>query len=366
MTKLAGYTLPFNSSGAPVAKGRATILNTANRFEPLHLELDPVEPDDPATKQSPANTQYFIDNSRSVLSANNSPDIDFRFSINPYRGCEHGCIYCFARPTHEYLGFSAGLDFETKIIIKSELPELLADTLRKKSWKPQPIALSGNTDCYQPIERKFQITRRCLETFLEFRNPVTIITKNHLVVRDLDLLKELAALNLVNVTLSITSLQRDLINFMEPRTSRPEQRLSTIEKLATNNIPVGVNISPLIPGLNDHETPEIMNEVTKRGGKWAEFKMLRLPGMVAPLFLDWLHRTLPDQAEKILHQIQKVRRGRINDPHFGSRMTGDGELAKVTSTLFLIARRKHGIANNEPQLTTHHFRATPTNQLDLF
>ena len=267
MTDIAGYNLPFDSRGAPAHRGRATVLNTANRFEPLHVELDPVEPDSEEAERPAARTRYFVDSSRSALSANDSPD--------------HGCIYCYARPSHEYLGFSAGLDFETKILVKENLPGLLAAEFRRKSWQPQTVALSGNTDCYQPVERKLGITRRCLQTFLEFRNPVTIITKNHLVTRDLDLLVELAALDLVHVTLSITSLRPELTNIMEPRTSRPQRRLRAIEELVSAGVPVGVNVAPLIPGLTDHEAPEILKEVAACGGRWAGFQIVRLPGAVA-------------------------------------------------------------------------------------
>ena len=348
MTEVAGHNLPFDSSGAPANRGRAAVLNTANRFEPLHVELDPVEPDSEEAARPAARTRYFVDSSRSALAENDSPDLGFRFSINPYRGCEHGCIYCYARPSHEYLGFSAGLDFETKILVKPNLPELLAAGFRRNSWQPQTVALSGNTDCYQPVERRLEITRRCLETFLEFRNPVTIITKNHLVTRDLDVLVELAALDLVHVTLSITSLRPELTNIMEPRTSRPQRRLRAIEQLAAAGVPAGVNVAPLIPGLTDHEAPEILKEVAARGGRWAGFQIVRLPGAVAPLFLDWLKRNLPDRAEKVARRIEKIRGGRISDSRFGTRFSGEGELADMTRSLFEIARRKHGLDGKRP------------------
>ena len=366
MSDTAAHLPPLNSAGAPAARGRAAVVNTANRFEPLHLELDPVEPGSEDAERPSPRTQFFIDSSRSALAANDSPDVGFRFGINPYRGCEHGCIYCYARPTHEYLGFSAGLDFETRILIKPELPSLLASGLRKKSWQPQVVALSGNTDCYQPIERKLEITRRCLEVFLEFRNPVTIITKNHLVTRDLDLLRELAALDLVHVTLSVTSLRPELTAIMEPRTSRPERRLGAIERLADSGIPVGVNVAPVIPGLTDSEIPAILKSAAARGARRASFQIVRLPGAVTPLFLDWLRRELPECADKVVSRLHKMRGGELSDSRFGSRMSGQGELAELTASLFAIAARKYGLDQNEHELTTRHFRAGAPHQLELF
>ena len=355
----------FHPNAAVVSpiKGRATGLNTPNRFEPLHLELDPTETDDGEQPRTP--TQLFIDSSRSALSENDSPDLGFRYSINPYRGCEHGCIYCYARPTHEYLGFSAGLDFETKIIVKQDVSELLEQTFRKKSWRPEIVALSGNTDCYQPVERKLELTRKCLEVFLEFRNPVTIITKNHLVTRDLDILGELASLDLVNVTISITSLRPELTNLMEPRTSRPKRRLQAVEMLAQSGVPVGVNVAPLIPGLNDEEVPAILEAVADCGGQWANYIMVRLPGAVKTLFQDWLQRNFPDRASKILNRIKAVRGGSLSDPRFGSRMRGEGDLAILIEEFFEVSRRKFGIPRLGHDLSTAHFRRTGRDQLEL-
>ena len=349
----------------PPPRGRASGLNTPNRFEPLHLEPDPVEPDTEDSHR-PTPTQFFIDSSRTILAENNSPDVGFRFSINPYRGCEHGCIYCYARPSHEYLGFSAGLDFETRILVKEDAPELLAHAFRKKSWHPQVVAMSGNTDCYQPVERRLKITRRCLEVFLQFRNPVTIITKNHLVTRDIDLLTELASLHLVHVTLSITSLRRELTAAMEPRTSRPDQRLKAIECLARNGVPVGVNVAPLIPGLNDEEVPAILEAAAERGADSANYLMVRLPGAVRPLFIDWLQRQLPDRAGKIINRLKSVRNGRLDDRHFGTRMRGEGEMADLVANLFHLAQRKYGLHGHDRSLTAEHFRRAGDGQLELF
>lgn len=354
-------------------KGRAASRNTPNRFEPIHLELDPVKPDagEPDTgepepiqpRKTP--THFFVDSTRSILAENDSPDVGFRFSLNPYRGCEHGCIYCYARPTHEYLGFSAGLDFETKILVKQDAPELLEQAFRKKTWQPQVVALSGNTDCYQPAERRLEITRCCLEVFLEFRNPVTIITKNHLVTRDTDILQELATLDLVNVIMSITSLRPELTNLMEPRTSRPKGRLHAVETLAHAGIPVGVNVAPLIPGLNDEEIPAILEAVANCGGLWANYIMVRLPGPVRTLFQDWLERHFPDRAAKVLNRIRTVRSGELSDPRFGSRMRGEGDFAQLIEEFFEISRRKCGFPKTGRSLVTDHFRRSGRDQLQL-
>ncbi|HJP30452.1 MAG: PA0069 family radical SAM protein [Candidatus Latescibacteria bacterium] len=349
----------------PAKKGRASAFNTPNRFEQLHLEPDPLELDDEDYKAN-VPTQYLVDSSKSILAENSSPDIDFRYSLNPYRGCEHGCAYCFARPTHEYLGFSAGLDFETRILVKENAPELLRQTFRKKSWTPQVVALSGNTDCYQPVERRLEITRRCLEVFLEFRNPVTIITKNALVTRDLDILRELAALDLVHVTLSVTSLKRPLTAVMEPRTSRPEKRLAAIADLHEAGVPVGVMVAPLIPGLNDEEMPNILEAAAGKGAQWAGYIMVRLPGAVKPLFIDWVQRNMPDRAGKIVSRLQAVRDGELSDPRFGSRLRGEGELADVIASFFHLSRRRQHLENQISALATDLFRRSGHHQLSLF
>lgn len=321
-------------------------------------------------ERSRVKTQYFVDSSRSVLSENDSPDVGFRFILNPYRGCEHGCIYCYARPTHEYLGVSAGLDFETKILVKEDAPQLLEQAFRKPGWQPQTAALSGNTDCYQPLERHLELTRKCLEVFLQFRNPVTIITKNHLVTRDADLLQELARLDLVHVTLSVTSLRPELTSILEPRNSRPKLRLKAIDTLASKGIPVGVNVAPLIPGLNDEEIPAILKACSSRGAQWANYIMVRLPGQVRPLFIDWLERNIPDRASKVISRIRQVRDGNLSDPRFGSRMRGNGQLAEMVEEFFDISRRRHGFAESLSQplsqpLSTHHFHRAAKDQLEL-
>jgi len=336
-------------------QGRGAPFNPPNRFEPLALELDAATFEDgevPVVK-----TQYFIDTTRDVLSKNDSPDIPFTFGLNPYRGCEHGCVYCYARPTHEYLGFSAGLDFESKIIVKPNAPELLAQTFRSGRWRPQVVALSGNTDCYQPAERILRLTRRCLEVFLQYRNPVGMITKSALVIRDIDLLQQLAALHLVSVTLSVTTLNKNLAGKLEPRASAPARRLAAIEKLAAAGVPVSVNAAPIIPGLNDYEIPAILRAAARAGATHAGHILLRLPHTVKDLFHAWLQVHFPDRLAKVMHAVMDARGGRLNDPRFGSRMRGEGKRVDAIGRLFRIACEKYGLNQTEwPELTTAHFR----------
>src|SRR5262245_2076623 len=254
--------------------------------------------------------EYLSDASRSIVSENDSPDVPFRYSVNPYRGCAHGCAYCYARNTHEYLGFNAGLDFETRIVVKRDAPDLLRQFLSRNSWKPEPITFSGVTDCYQPAEREFRLTRKCLETVLECRQPVSIITKNALVLRDLDVLCELARWNLVYVFLSITSLDPELARTMEPRTSTPSARLRAVQELAAANVPVGVMLAPIIPGLNDSEIPSMLEAAKNAGAKSAGYVFLRLPLAVEPVFLEWLRRTQPLKAERVERRLRQSRHGK--------------------------------------------------------
>jgi len=346
---------------AEVKKGRGAGFNPANRFEPMRLELlEDFSDDKPAVT-----TQFFIDSTREIMARNDSPDVPFTYSINPYRGCEHGCIYCYARPTHEYLGFSAGLDFESKILVKPEAPRLLEEAFLRKSWQPQVIALSGNTDAYQPIERELQLTRRCLEVFLKYRNPVGMITKNHLITRDLDILRQLAQLDLVNVHISITTLDPGLARIMEPRASAPARRLEAVELLAANRIPVGVNAAPLIPGLTDEELPSILRESAARGARSAAYILVRLPGAVEPLFLDWLQRELPERAPKVLGRLRDLRHGKLSDSRFGSRMRGEGKLAESIRALFNLSCKKYGLNQSRFELSTRHFTRGGPAQLRL-
>lgn len=346
-------------------KGRAASFNTPNRFEKTRPE--PLDIDIPYNEEvPPLPTTFFNDTSKSILAKNDSPDLPFTFSINPYRGCEHGCIYCYARPSHEYLGFSAGLDFETKIMVKMNAPELLEAAFRKRSWKPQMVAFSGNTDCYQPVERKLQLTRKCLEVFLKYRNPVGLITKNALVVRDIDILQEMAQLNLIHVMLSITTLDAELARKMEPRTSSPLNRLDAIERLARSGVMVGVNVAPIIPGLTDEEIPAILKAAVDHGAQSAGYVLVRLPGAVESLFLDWVRRTFPDRAGKIINRIKDTRKGAMSDARFGSRMSGEGSIAEVINTLFKVNARKYNLHKRWEGLSTEHFRRNISSQVEMF
>ena len=344
-------------------RGRGAGGNPPNRFEPIHYEPDP-ECDD----GEPPRTRLFRDPSRSIIAYNESPDVGFDASINPYRGCEHGCIYCYARPTHEYLGFSAGLDFETRILVKEDAPELLRRELSSLRWRPQVVALSGNTDPYQPAERRLRVTRGCLQVFAEFRNPVAVVTKSELVVRDADLLRELARFDAAAVALSITTIDAELARDMEPRASLPARRLAAIETLARAGVPAGVIVAPVIPGLNDHEIPAIITAAAAAGATFAGYIVLRLPHAVAPLFEEWLERRRPERKAKVLNRIRAVRSGRLNDPRFGTRMKGEGPFADEIAQLFRLACRRAGVAQTRPMLSTAAFRrpgpAAP--QLDLF
>jgi len=354
------------SAGAP--QGRGTGAQPANRFDRLHVDVEPdVDPDaavDEDGRDRTVRTEFFRDHSRTVISTNDSPDIPFSASLNPYRGCEHGCIYCYARPTHEFLGLSAGLDFETRIFVKEDAPELLRAALSASSWQPTVMALSGVTDCYQPVERTLKLTRRCLEVLAEFRNPVGVVTKNTLVARDADVLGELASDRCANVALSITTLDEPLRRALEPRTSTADLRLEAIARLNAAGVPAGVMIAPVIPGLNDHEIPAILARAAQAGARFAGFTMLRLPYAVKDLFDDWLARHVPDRRAHVLSRINDVRGGKVNDPRFGSRMTGEGPHAELIATLFRTARARAGIPSSGPKLRVDAFRRK--GQLDLF
>ncbi len=348
----------------PVRQGRGARINPPNRFEPLRIEEDPAALDEEELRQTP--TTYYVDATKTLLSRNDSPDIGFTYSLNPYRGCEHGCVYCYARPSHEYLGFSAGLDFETRILVKERAPELLAETFQKKSWEPQVVALSGNTDPYQPLERRLALTRGCLEVFLRHRNPVGIITKNYLVTRDLDLLEEMARYNLVHVVLSITTLRDDLVTTMEPRTSRPARRFKAIEMLAARGVPVSVNVAPIVPGLTDEEMPAILKEAASRGASGAGYTILRLPGAVEDIFTDWARREFPDRANKIIRRLALMRGGELTDNRFGKRMRGEGDWAELIARLFRMERKRWGLNAPRNALSTRHFRRLAHGQRSLF
>jgi DNA repair photolyase len=334
-----------------------------NRFEDREAVRDEEYDDseDPLPR-----TEFLADDSRTIIAYNDSPDLGFNASLNPYRGCEHGCVYCYARPTHEYLGFSQGLDFETKIMVKHAAPELLRRELAAKKWQPQTIAMSGVTDCYQPIERRLKLTRRCLEVLAECRNPVGIVTKNSLVVRDLDLLQELAAHQAVAVFISLTTLEPELRRVLESRTSPPVARLRTIEKLTAAGIPVGVMTAPIIPAINDHEIPKLIAAAASAGARYAAYVAVRLPYANKDLFEGWLDEHFPDRKEKVLNQIKSLRDGKLNSSEFGQRMKGTGRLAAQIEDMFHIACRKAGIGRERLKLSTASFRRPPGSQLELF
>lgn len=344
-------------------RGRGASDNPANRFEGRYTDYDL----DEETGEKPSqDTKLIRDDTKQILSENDSPDIPFTYGLNPYRGCEHGCIYCYARPTHEFLGFSAGLDFESRIMVKYDAAKKLRSKFASKSWKPESITLSGVTDPYQPIERELKITRDCLKVFVEARNPVGIITKNYLVTRDLDLLEELSNYNAVHVTLSITTLDRDLARVMEPRTSQPPRRLKAIRELADKGISVGVNVAPIIPGLTDHEVADILEAARDAGATQAGYTIVRLPHGVKDLFQDWLEQHFPDRKEKVLNRIKNIRGGKLNESEFGQRFHGEGEFADQIRNMFKIQTEKLGLNQESLALSTEHFRRPQEGQLNLF
>lgn len=346
----------------PKIKGRGSAENPANRFE----KIEYVPSEEEIEQGISPETTFYTDNTRSIIAYNDSPDIGMGASINPYRGCEHGCIYCYARPTHEYMGLSVGLDFETKIFVKENAPELLRKELSSSKWKPQVIMISGVTDPYQPAERHFKLTRACLEVLAEFRNPLGIVTKNRLVTRDIDILKELAEFNACSVAISITTLDGELARLMEPRTSQPFLRLKAIEELSENGIPTTVMVAPIIPGLNDHEIPNIIESAVDAGAVRAGYVMLRLPHGVKELFQNWLKRHYADRKNKIINRIRSVRKGKLNSPEFHERMKGEGIFAEQIEKLFKVSCRKAGIDKNRSSLSTESFRRPGTEQLTLF
>jgi len=342
-------------------KGRGASWNPQNRFEKLaYVRDDEAELDENAPR-----TLYLRDPSRTVIAHNDSPDVGFSSSINPYRGCEHGCIYCYARPTHEYLGFSAGLDFETKIVVKEDAPELLREELMSPKWQPEVIAISGVTDPYQPIERKLEITRRCLQVLAEFRNPTAIITKNHLVTRDIDVFSELARYKAISVAVSVTTLDADLARIMEPRTATPELRLDAIRQLSAAGIPTAVMVAPVIPAITDSEMPAIMAAAREAGATSAGFVVLRLPWAVAPLFERWLEEHFPDRKDKVLNRIRDLRGGKLYDAQWKVRGRGEGIFAEQIASIFNVTARKLHFNERSYDLTAEHFRR-PTPQQSLW
>ena len=351
------------TSGHPKSSARGAAGNPPNRFERIQLERDA----DWNLEEDPLpRTQFLKDRSQTIIATNESPDVGFEASLNPYRGCEHGCIYCYARPFHEFLGFSSGLDFETKIMVKEDAPRLLRAELSSPRWQPKVLAMSGVTDPYQPVERRLKLTRGCLEVLAEFRNPVSLVTKNQLVTRDVDLLGELARYRATRVCLSLTTLDTELRAILEPRTSPPAARLATIATLARAGIPTGALVAPVIPGLNDHEIPSVLDAAARAGARFAGFLVLRLPHAVAPMFEQWLTLHFPDRKEKVLNRLRALRDGRLDDNRFGKRMRGEGIFAEQIETLFDVARRKAGLTACAPELSSAAFRRPGGAQMGLF
>ena len=339
--------------------GRGTNLSPPNRFDAIHSVPDEeIEPfDEPEPLPS---TQILEDNSRSIISENSSPDIPYRFSLNPYRGCEHGCPYCYARPYHEYLGFNAGVDFESKIVVKRDAGALFRDWLARPDWTPDAVYFSGATDCYQPLERRLRLTRACLEVAAEARQPISILTKNALVLRDLDLLAPMARDRTARVSLSITTLDAALARTLEPRASTPQARLRAIRELTDAGVPTRVMVAPIIPGLNDAEIPALLQAAAEAGAQAASSTLLRLPGAVGPIFLDWLQRNRPNEAAKIEALLRQARGGAVDDGRFGHRHRGAGFRAEQIQATFRLFARKHGLDGRLHDFEFEHFRR-PTN-----
>lgn len=360
----------MSEHGRPAPKGRGSPINPPNRFDKTHHEADweHLEHDEDCLAElSRPKTEYRADNSKSIISENNSPDIPFRFSLNPYRGCSHGCSYCYARPTHEYLGLSAGLDFETQIFVKHDAAKLFREFLSRPKWKPEPIVLSGVTDPYQPAEREFQITRQCLQVALEARQPMDIITKNALILRDLDLLREMAGLRIVRAFVSVTTLDAKLARTMEPRTSTPKARLTGIRTLADAGIPVQVMVAPIIPGLNDSEIPGILAAAADAGAQGAGYVLLRLPLAVAPIFMAWIDEHRPTAKRRIENAIRATRAGALNSSAFGERMKGKGLMAEQVEKLFRAFAKRLGLDRRLPPTACDLFRPPgPEGQQWLF
>jgi DNA repair photolyase len=336
-------------------KGRGAQIKAENKFLKSQYVASHIEGLDEPLLENP-HTQIFRENPKNIVNKIESPDLNRTYSMNPYQGCEHGCIYCYARNTHEYYGFSAGLDFESKIIIKENAPELLEKHILNPRWQPVPIMLSGNTDCYQPQERKFQITRRMLQVLAKYRHPVGIISKNSLITRDIDVLQDMAADRVVHVMISITTLNEDLRRVMEPRTASGLKRLKVVEELAKANIPVGIMNAPIIPGLNHHEIPQILKAAADHGALTAGMTVVRLNGSIGKIFEDWLRKNFPDRFEKVWNQICSMHGGSVNDSQFGRRMRGEGNIADMIHQLHRSSKKKYFADRELPPYDLTKFR----------
>jgi DNA repair photolyase len=330
--------------------GRGAAFNTEQRFSAIQVSYDPGE--EPAKVA----TQFFHDHSSAIISRNNSPDMPFGASLNPYRGCEHGCAYCYARPTHEWLGWSAGVDFESRILVKNDAPCLLRAELAKAKYTPESLSLSGVTDCYQPVEKRLEITRGCLAVLAECRHPVTLITKNHLITRDLDYLAELARYQATAAYISITSLDADLARKLEPRASSPQMRLQAVRELSSQGIPVGVSVAPIIPGLNDSEIPAILQAARDAGAQFAGYTVVRLPFSVKEVFALWLEEHFPGMKNKVLNRIEETQGRTLSHPEFGKRLKGVGVWSDQISQVFQLSLKRANLHHRRPPLSLAHFR----------
>lgn len=350
-------------------KGRGAQYNPHNKFlkEEYIRETDYLNYCFAEGEEAESNkTEYIEIFPKTIINKVDSPDIGLSYSMNPYQGCEHGCIYCYARNTHEYWGYSAGKEFEQKILFKKNAPQLLEKHFQSKNWKVMPIMLSGNTDCYQPIERKLEITRGILEVCLKYKHPVSIITKNSLILRDLDLLQELNKYNLVHVSISITSLNEETRRLLEPRTASALKRLETVRLLSAKNIPVNVMVAPVIPAINSHELFDLVKAISEAGALGAACLVVRLNGQIGDIFTDWVIKSYPDRAEKILNQIKSLHGGNLNDSRFGARMKGDGKMAETIHKTFKLAKQKYGIKDEFPSLDCELFYNQQNPQMRLF
>lgn len=344
-------------------KGRGAQINPPNPYLDTALDVESLDGlDEPFVPNK--ETEIRIEHPRKIINKVDSPDVPFSFSINPYQGCEHGCVYCYARNSHHYNGLSAGLDFERIIYVKENAAQLLRKALSHKKWEAAPIMFSGNTDCYQPLERKFKLTRQCLEVFAEFRHPVGLLTKNSLVLRDIDLLKDLAKDGLVHAALTITTLNEELRRKMEPRTAPGLKRLQVVEALAKAGIPTSVMLGPIIPGLNNHEFPELLKRSADAGALAAYYTYIRLNGAIGLIFEDWIQKNYPDRAEKVLGQIRQGHGGKVNDSTYGRRMRGAGPIADSISEAFKLFRNKYFQGREMPAYNLSAFQKP--GQLSLF
>ena len=345
-------------------KGRGAQFNTPNRFHKDQLTREHAEGIDDWEEAAPA-TEYIEQEAKSIVNKVESPDVGMFYSMNPYAGCEHGCIYCYARNAHEYWGYSAGMDFEQKIVVKKNAPQLLRKFLMNPKWEPVPISMSGNTDCYQPAEKQYRLTRRMLEVCHEFKQPVGLITKNAGMLRDKDLLKSMAQQQLVSVLVSITSMDEGLRSVMEPRTTTAKQRLKLIRELSGEGVRMGVMVGPVIPGLNDHEIQRILKAAADNGASFYAYTFIRLNGAVKLLFHDWLYKNFPDRADKVWHMIEASHDGRVNDSRFGVRMRGEGSVADIINQQFKKYSKLYGLNAEHWELNTAAFRR-PGMQTRLF